>query len=664
MSITEEKKMLTLSGRGVTLGGEYAEYLIDELSKRGVSAQIADYDGEYTVIGNTECASDAVAAARAELCKIERSSYFAPRYAVYNKRGCIAFVYDDNEYTDLKGGKIAISSFLAEHLSDGEIKVGEGLIASGVIDLYPIQREIDGEYKAGYWKRLGEALTEKYGKDFGDRLYESFEVYYKIFKDELVEWYANLYEPSIGGFYAATSGKEHFGFLPLVESTAQGLGHLESFGVFPDRWYKCLPRTVIHKIGYFIKSCQDPNGFFYHPQMVKAVTDGSLNSRGRNLWRAIGVLKNLGMKPTYPTQRGDEYDGLSADEWWDGMVESGEISPDEVRPFVPKSLYDYERWLEGKPTFKTKDEAMEHEKQPETVSGKPAPQSTAQSNAYLESHKGFSDYLDTKNIDAQPYSCASELNGTYHLIKAASERLGKCEESGFWYSGMTLCEMTIDWLNRHINSKGLFGSCDESSDDPFEGVRYANTNGLMKAIPIYNDWDVVYPEPLKAARGCLVGITSPEPSIKNICETYNIWSAFSGLMDNVKRLASEEDREKTLREVRLALCEIGPDAVRNTYNKQSKYQKASGGFSHNIYQSSVGYQGGVWISLKGLNEANVDANGFGSASVISAMLTCFEMREYMPPMYTTYNYMRFIDTMLGLEPCVKKRAPEELLPWN
>ena len=67
MSITEEKKMLTLSGRGVTLGGEYAEHLIDELSKRGVSAQIADYDGEYTVIGNTECASDAVAAARAEL---------------------------------------------------------------------------------------------------------------------------------------------------------------------------------------------------------------------------------------------------------------------------------------------------------------------------------------------------------------------------------------------------------------------------------------------------------------------------------------------------------------------------------------------------------------------------------------------------------------------
>jgi hypothetical protein len=396
---------------------------------------------------------------------------------------------------------------------------------------------------------------------------------------------------------------------------------------------------MLHKLGYFAKSCQDPNGYFYHPQMVKAVTDSALNSRGRNLGRGVGMLAELGMKPTYPTPRDDPYDGLTADEWWDKMVAEGEISPDEKRPFVPKSLYDYELWLAGKPTFKTKDEAMKYEKAFESVDASAPLTSTSKSNEYLESHKGFSDYLDSKDIDGSPYGSASELNGTYRLIKAASDRLGKCTEEGHWYSGMTLCEMTIDWLNRHINAKGLFGSIDPDSDDPYEGVKYRNTNGLMKAIPIYNEWGIVYPEPLLAVKGCLMGVQSPEISVGNICETYNIWSAFSGVIRNVKNLASEESREQTLAEVNRALGEYGPEAIVNCYVKQSRYQKPDGGFSHNIYKGSHGYQGWVEIGVPGVNEANVDANGFGSASIIGAMLVCFELGHVRPPMYYTWNYM-------------------------
>jgi hypothetical protein len=220
--------------------------------------------------------------------------------------------------------------------------------------------------------------------------------------------------------------------------------------------------------------------------------------------------------------------------------------------------------------------------------------------------------------------------------------------------------MTIDWLNRHITSKGLFGRFDESSEDRFAGCGYPNTNGLMKVIPIYNDWGIAYPEPLLAAKGCLLGIINPAPSVGNICEVYNIWQAFSGLIYNVKKLVSEGTRDEVIAEIRSCLGDIGPDAVVNTCNKLKKYQKDDGGFSHNIYKGMTSFMGGQRVGI-GVNEANVDANGFGVSATIRAMLSCFEIAEYKPPMYYTWNYMKFIDIVLSAKHRKKKRVPENFL---
>ena len=91
-----------------------------------------------------------------------------------------------------------------------------------------------------------------------------------------------------------------------------------------------------------------------------------------------------------------------------------------------------------------------------------------------------------------------------------------------------------------------------------------------------------------------------------------------------------------------------------------KYQKDDGGFSHNIYKGSSSFMGGQNVGI-GLNEANVDANGFGVSSTIRAMLSCFEIGEYRPPMYYTWNYMKFIDIVLSAKHRSKKRVPENFL---
>ena len=671
MSNEMVKATLFSHGDSISFYGEYAEKVKAAFERIGVSITVKDKICEECapdiMIGVDDESISAVAAAVSAKNAVESDSYFKPKFAAVASNGKIALVYDRNEYTALQGGEIAVELLLDKITESGAVKYSDGLIISGTVDLIERQKEIDAGTKREKWDDFKRAIADKYGDEYCERLYSAFEDFYAIFKDTLVEWCASLYDPDIGGFYASTSGKKYFGCLPLVEYTYRGLVQMENFGVFPGEWYESLPKKILYRIGYFAKSCQDPNGFFYHPQMVKAVTDASLNSRGRNMGTGMAILDGLGMKPTYPTPNDDPYDGITADEWWDNMVKEGKIPADEVRPFVPKSLYDYELWLAGKPTFKTKDEAMEHEKvEIETGNSTPGV-STAKSNEYLESHAGYSAYLDSKNIDNNPYYVASELNGTYRLIKSASDRLGKCTDEGYWYTGMTLCDMTIDWFNRHINEKGLFGKITNQRDangDPvydgfFEGTGYQNTNGLMKAIPIYNDWGVEYPAPLLAAKGCLEGIISPAPSVGNICETYNIWSAFSGIIANVKKYAPDDVREETLAEIRRALGEIGPDAIVNCYVKQARYQKPDGGFGHNIYKGNDFYQGYVRVGM-GVNEANTDANGFGSASIIRAMLSCFELGKYMPPLYYTWNYMKYLDIILNMKSTVKEHfVPEE-----
>ena len=655
-------------GTRLVLRGEYTEILCEAIfALTGVKPEIdggeALCDGEELTIsvGLDSCGCAANEGARAAIAAMEKTAYFDARYAIYCKDNRVAILYDRNEYTDIQAGEAAVDTFIKKFLlGKDEVVFEEGLILSGYYDLIEMQKARDGKRREADWEKFRAEAIEKYGKEFGDDLADAFVDFYALFRPSMVEWYAHLYEPSIGGLYASLSGKEHFGFLPLLESTVQAMRHMESFGVFPHSWPASIPKQMRYRISYFMKSCQDPNGYFYHPQMIKAVTDSALNSRGRNLGRGVSGLAELGMKPTYPTPRDDPYDGVTADEWWDSMVAAGEIPADEERPFVPKSLLDYRLWLEGKPTFKTKDEAMEQEHY--EVPKQSAVAASTSSGEYLKSHKGFSDYLDSKPIDKYPYSCASELNGTYALIKASSDKLGRCTEEGAWYSGMTLCEMTIDWLNRHINSKGLFGEVLDEESDPDAGCKYANTNGLMKAMPIYNDWGVAYPEPLLAARGCLRGIMSSELSYKNICETYNIWEAFKGVITNVKAFAPEKTREATLKEINEALGKFGPEAIRNCYRKQKRYQKDSGAFSHNIYKSECWYMGGVHCGLE-MNDANVDANGFGSASIIRAMLGVFELSHVMPPMFYTWNYMKYLDIVLSAKPHVKKEVPENLL-WE
>ena len=156
------------------------------------------------------------------------------------------------------------------------------------------------------WNRLKNEVTRKGGD--GERFVEAMKEQYAIHSTNVLVWLAELYDPNIGAFYFSNSardneymeykGEKHI-LLPDIESTNQALGILESCGFYKEGDYSRLPLEMRNKIAEFVCSLEDPNdGFFYHPQWGKNITD---SRRGRDHMWAHELQANLHFDFPYPT---------------------------------------------------------------------------------------------------------------------------------------------------------------------------------------------------------------------------------------------------------------------------------------------------------------------------------------------------------------------------
>ena len=639
-----------------TAENEAAEAISEKIKKEiyGCKIRIAygelDADADLNiVIGESESSASRAAYARLDAVRSPRM-YSEAKYAIAARSGVVAIAYDRNEYTSLQSISFAADDFVSAFRMEKDMLVAADFVSDYEIDLIEIQKRRDVDFEEAQWAALLELACKKYGEEQGAAITEAFKTYYSMRSDNLIVWYANLYDPGVGGFYAGNSGKKYDGFLPLLETTGQLLGHLSSMDVFSvkgDSTRKALPEVIKAQIIYYLKSCQDPNGYFYNPQLGKAATDSALVRRGRDLSRVTSLLSTLGSAPTYNTPTGQKGDGISADEFWASTGLS-----DEYKPYVPTSYEDYERHLESL-TLELGADMASAVSSVLLTSGE---DSTEASEAYLKSHAAFNAYLQSKDIDGSPYSVGNELNGTYRLIQASSDVLGVCEEEGLWYSGMTLCDMLISWMTAHINEKGLFGTIPEGSTDPLDGIRYANANGFFKMITIYNAWKVEYPEPALAAEGLITSIKGDEPSTGNICNVYNSWNALSSLMSNIRGGygdMSAEERESILKRINDIFAEDAPAAIINSYNKQKAYLCDDGTFSNSVSNSVSSYPGGLGVGL-GTKEGNVDAIGFGLYATTNSALSVLGLSSARVDYFHEGDYLVFLEEILNVKPVTEK----------
>ena len=175
------------------------------------------------------------------------------------------------------------------------------------------------ETKEKYYKDL----AAKVGGEQGKRIAEAIRDMYTLYKPEMIDWFAELYDPTVGGYYYSNGAKDNekihyqgvsYDLRPDSESTEQALRFISTSGLLGDRTLKeKLPSWMSEQIVKYIKGLQHPNGFFYNPQWPKELTDSKLSRRARDLSWCVSILENLGYAPTYDTPTGVKGDGLDAD---------------------------------------------------------------------------------------------------------------------------------------------------------------------------------------------------------------------------------------------------------------------------------------------------------------------------------------------------------------
>ena len=83
---------------------------------------------------------------------------------------------------------------------------------------------------------------------------------YCDFDDRLPAWFADLFDPQIGGFYYSPSAKVADGYLPDIESTVQAVRCLHALGLLGEApsLREALPPSVVEGIIRFTRSLQSP----------------------------------------------------------------------------------------------------------------------------------------------------------------------------------------------------------------------------------------------------------------------------------------------------------------------------------------------------------------------------------------------------------------------
>ena len=426
----------------------------------------------------------------------------------------------------------------------------------------------------------------------GDAAVNVFGDYYSMFSKNAVEWLAGLYDHSHGGFYYSNSARdnefvdyngERFYLLPDIESTEQALDIIKCTGMISSREH--LPDKMKRKITEFVKRLQDPNGYFYHPQWGKELTDKKLSRRGRDLNWAVGILRGFGSCPTYDTPSGIKGDGIL----WDGsLVKANEEDASAA----------------------TREKAI--------VSSVAVPPHLANEEAYRA-------YLSSKDIDGDSYTVGNQLCSTVNEV-IARDRVLHAEGKDY-----SLCRILIDYLNFHCNSETGHWSAK---------ANYDGVNGLLKIAGTYRAIGAPLPYPKAAARSAISAITTDEKAL-TVCYPYNAWLSLSFIMENVRKFNPAE-AEAIISDIRGELRANMEKCVLATKKKVQAFKKEDGSFSYNPDRTSHISQA-MPVALFGANEGDVNA------SRICIFDTTYQMLRVLGytyvPQYDKDDYLRFLETV-------------------
>ncbi len=560
------------------------------------------------VVGNTE--RDISKAAYSALEKLVGDTENAVAYLLYSDGSSLALAYTETE--DELALRLLHDILIENYIGD-ELNLSAGVHESYLKTTDEYYLELDEKNRAEDWKELEEHLTEEIGAEGATAFVEALKDLYSLYTSDVIEWFANLYDPSVGGYYYSNSARDneqvlyngtYYDLLPDIESTSQALNFIVSSGM-AKKYADALPSFMKEQIVSFILGTQDENGYFYHPQWPKEMTDSKTSRRSRDLTKGLGVLSAFGVQPLYTTPTGVIGSTATASACLTLPISHSAVS------------------------------AVSLVIQAATVT-----------NTNLQDKESFTAYLDSLDIANRSYHVGNELTSQSEEILARDKQLA---EEGADYQ---LMDILIEWLNENQNPEtGHWHHTDN----------YYGVNGLLKISGIYNDAKVAMPHAKEAAQSAIRAITSDE-AMGAVVDLYNTWFSISNIVKNIRKYGTEADNDYADEMIR-ELCLSAPAAILKSKEKISVFQKADGSFSYNPNNSSSTSQG-MPVAIYGTNEGDVNATVISITGIIGNLLQALELESYKPMLFGKTELRRYISILEENNAELAKKLPLDLSEYG
>ncbi len=595
-----------------SLVDEIYSALLYDLGLDAVISSDTSAEGEYEIIiGETDRALSKKAYTL--LSRIEKEDEdFDTSYLIYSDGKSVAVAFDEGTLGDTLARDAAIAALTEEILAGkSQMSFTEGVLKEETLNII---EKLDAEDAETEKAELDKLLQILGGDDLAKSTLEEIVKFRTFASPELIRWLANLYDPETGGFYYSNSGRNTIGYAPDIESTEQAFnllsssGALSAIGSSPAN----LPDWMKEALVNWIKPMQDTNGYFYHPQWGKELTDSRFARRGRDLWRAENLLRWCGVSPTYTTPNGTKGDFT--------LVDGTKVNPDGT----PVSEVN----LTGKLSSSPSSAVAKISSLKATSSNYPS---------HMKDEASFLAYLNTFDIKHDSYYAGNEIASQAKEIANRESQL-KAENSSF------SIKATLEkWLNDSQNPEnGLWYYVNAGADNYsiYDGV-----NGLLKISALYNEVGIEFPNPMAAIDSAIRAIYTDEDPL-TVCYTYNTWFAVKNIFDNLTMFSSNpEQTEKDIAEIRASLLADAPNAIKITREKVAKFLKDDGSFSYYQKKTSHGSMG-MPVAVPNVNEGDINATLICGISTAGYMYQVLGIEEYMPSLYgrsTWYKFLSIID---------------------
>ncbi len=488
------------------------------------------------------------------------------------------------------------------------------------------------------WEHAYDQVNELYGKDVATAIQGMTD---RLFGTDTYTWLAGLYDPKTGGMYYSNSARDNFGYLPDIESTAQGFGLMGSLGV-ADAGIILTPEQKA-RIGAWMQMMQsNRDGYFYHPQWG---TNISSSRRSRDLTQnGQGLLNSYGKEwffdhPEYRLGNTGAKQGVANELTYSLSASSAYLvsrvvlaSSDSVDESLPKHLLTldaYKQYLKDQWKLKT---SLSTEENLDTQN---------KSNIiYYNNCYGFGNTITAQG--AQIIARDKKAGGDGEYDKG---------EDGF-------VEATIDFLNERqaeaqaeraklgFDPNGLWEVdvvVKGSTVTDYESTYYT-ISGLLKIIGIYNKMGARLPYAKEAAYSAIKMIMGDAAAYKAageaIVSVYNPVNATNGVLNNIRNYGDAATRDATVAEIRKYMADNALQIVEATEAKIALYRCEDGSYGYNISGSSASSQGAP-AAVPGTKEGDVNGTAL-AVGARSAMLSCLGLSSIpLLPKYdgcTTYDF--------------------------